>query len=144
MSETWGSGGELNPGDRGYGQTDGNIGNDKGDTFWQAAREIVLQCHQILKPGGVCCWVTKDFVRAKKRVPFSQNWLDLCIACGFEPVEWVKASLVKEERQPSLFGGDEVRTKERKGFFRRLAEAKGSPAIDEEDVIVMRKAELDG
>ncbi len=29
-----------------------NLGNDKGDTFWQAAKTIVEQCHQILKPGG--------------------------------------------------------------------------------------------
>ncbi len=35
-----------------YGDTQGNIGNDKGPTFWEAAREIVAQCHQILKPGG--------------------------------------------------------------------------------------------
>jgi hypothetical protein len=32
-----------------------------------------------------------------------------------------------------------ARLKERKSFFRRLAEKKGSPRIDHEDVIIMRK-----
>jgi hypothetical protein len=32
-----------------------------------------------------------------------------------------------------------VKTTSRKSFFRRLAEAKGSPAIDHEDVIIVRK-----
>jgi len=55
-------------------------------------------------------------------------------------VEWIKASLVKQDSHPSLFGDDPVvKTTIRKSFFRRLAEAKGSPAIDHEDVIIVRK-----
>jgi hypothetical protein len=63
----------------------------------------------------------------------------LCEACGFVEVEWIKASLVKRSEQPGLFGEAVVKTKSRKSFFRRLAEAKGSPAIDHEDVIIVRK-----
>jgi hypothetical protein len=122
-----------------YGNTPGNVGNVTGDTFWQAAREIVDQCFQILRPGGVAIWVCKDFVRKGQRVPFSADWLRLCEACGFESVEWIKASLVKRDEQPGLFGEAVVKTKSRKSFFRRLAEAKGSPAIDHEDVLIVRK-----
>jgi 16S rRNA G966 N2-methylase RsmD len=122
-----------------YGSTPGNVGNDTGATFWQAAKEIVQQCYQILKPGGVAFWVCKDFVRKRQRVPFSADWLRLCEACGFEVVEWVRASLVKRESQPGLFGEEIVKTKSRKSFFRRLTEKKGSPPIDCEDVLIVRK-----
>jgi hypothetical protein len=72
-------------------------------------------------------------------VPFSQDWARLCQACGFRLVEWIRASLVKRTAEASLFGGEIVETTERKSFFRRLAEKKGSPAIDAEDVLVMVK-----
>lgn len=123
-----------------YGRSEGQIGNETGETFWYAAREIVQQCHAILRPGGVAAWVTKDFVRNKARVPFSADWLKLCEACGFELVEWVKASLVKDlGKHADLYGETHHRTVERKSFFRRLAEKKGSPRIDWEDVIFVRK-----
>ena len=41
--------------------------------------------------------------------------------------------------QLDIFGGARARLKERKSFFRRLAEKKGSPRIDHEDIIIMRK-----
>ncbi len=137
-----------------YGQTEGNLGNLKAgdvdckskrgfldapepDTFWQAAKEIVQQCYQILKPGGHAIWVCKDFVRKGKRVPFSDDWQKLCESVGFKTLHRHKAMLVKEESHKSLFGHDIVKKTERKSFFRRLAEAKGSPKIDWEDVICM-------
>ena len=89
-------------------------------------------------------WVCKDFIRARKRVPFSNDWKTCCEAAGFEFVEWIKATLVKEQRHPGLFGEDVVKTTKRISFFRRLAEARGAPPIDEEDVIVMRKPSVMG
>lgn len=119
---------------------EGSLGNSTGETFWHAAREIVQQCHAILRPGGIAAWVTKDFVRNKARVPFSADWLKLCEACGFELVEWVQASLVKDlGKHADLYGETHHRTVERKSFFRRLAEKKGSPRIDHEDVLFVRK-----
>lgn len=123
-----------------YGKTEGQVGELQGTTFWEASAIIVQQCFQILRPGGIAIFVCKDFVRNKARVPFSADWQRLCIACGFEPVEWIKASLVKEQRHPGLFGDEIVERTERKGFFRRLAEKKGSPKIDEEDVLILRKS----
>jgi hypothetical protein len=122
-----------------YGQSQGRLGNSTGETFWSAARQIVQQSHAILKPGGIAVWVTKDFVRNKALVPFSDDWRRLCEACGFEMVEWIQASLVKETRTDTLFDGPETKRKERKSFLRRLAEKKGSPRIDHEDVLIMRK-----
>lgn len=132
-----------------YGETDGNLGNmsdeingrnrGTGETFWTAARDIVAECFAILKPGGIAAWVVKGFVRNKKLVDFPHDWQRLCEACGFVLVEEIHASLVKESRNKDLFGGVKVDRTERKSFFRRLAEKKGSPKIDFETVLVMRK-----
>jgi len=123
-----------------YGTTPGNVGNDTGDTFWQAARQIVDQCFQILRPGGVAIWVTKRFVRNGQIQEFSKDWERLCHSIGFETIEWIQASLVKRNEQPGLFGEPVVKTKSRMSFFRRLHVAKYPHlAIEWEDVIVVRK-----
>lgn len=122
-----------------YGATNGQLGNSTGETFWSAAREIVAECHAILKSSGVAVFVCKDFIRKGERVPFSADWVKLCEACGFKLTKWVRASLVKEDRHPGMFGEDVVKTTERKSFFRRLAEKKGSPRIDHEDVLFFLK-----
>ncbi len=132
-------GGRLQPVIGSYGTTAGQIGETQGPTFWQAAKEILEQCHKILKPGGHAIWVCKDFVRKGQRVPFSDDWQRLCESAGFKTIHRHKAMLVKEESHKSLFGHDIVKKTERKSFFRRLAEAKGSPKIDEEDVLCTMK-----
>jgi DNA modification methylase len=116
-----------------------NLGNEQGETFWQAAKEIVQQCHHILKPGGVAIWVVKSFVRKGKIVDFPGDWRRLCESVGFETLCEHHAMLVKEQKQKSLFGHTIVKKTERKSFFRRLAESKGSPRIDYENVICMTK-----
>lgn len=124
----------------GYGHETGNIGADTGETFWSAARLIVEQTYAVLKPGGHTAWVTKRFVRDKKIVEFSEQWAQLCEAVGFVRVERIHAMLVADHGdQLDIFGGATARCTERKSFFRRLAEKKGSPRIDHEDVIIMRK-----
>ena len=86
--------------------------------------------------GGVAIWVVKDFVRKGQRVPFSDQWLALCESIGFRLVCRHRAMLVKlGAKQKLLDGGEHQTVKERKSFFRRLAEKKGSPRIDWEDVI---------
>jgi SAM-dependent methyltransferase len=104
-----------------YGTTPGNVGNVTGATFWSASIDILRQCHAILRPGGYAIFVCKDFVRAGKRVDFSRQWLTACEAVGFVKVEWIKASLVKQQSHPSLFGDEPiVKTTARQSFFRRL------------------------
>lgn len=122
-----------------YGSSEGQLGQEQGETFWTAARTILLQCYAVLPAGAYAAWVCKDFVRAKERVPFSDQWRLLCEACGFETVEWIKASLVKERVEATLFEGRQTRTKSKKSFFRRLAERRGSPRIDNEDVLILRR-----
>ena len=123
---------------REYGKSEGQLGNDKGETFWQAARQIVSECHKILKPGGHAIWVVKAFVRKGKIVDFPGDWRRLCEAQGFRTVCEHHAMLIKETRHNGLFE-EIIETKERKSFFRRLAEKKGSPKIDWEVVLCTDK-----
>lgn len=127
-----------------YGESDGQIGNTSGDSFWHAAREIVEQVYLLLAPGAPAVWVCKDYVRNKQIVPFCDQWRQLCEAVGFETLHLHRAWLVEERgTQYDLLGEKHTKTVERKSFFRRLAEKKGSPRIDWEMVICMRKPQGD-
>lgn len=102
----------------------GNLGSTTGDTFWSASREIVQQCYELLKAGGYAIWVTKDYIKAKKRVPFSDRWLALCESVGFKLVCRHRAMLKKEYGQSNWISEQIKLIKERKSFFRRNAEDK--------------------
>ena len=118
----------------------GQLGTESPDTFWAAARVIVEQTYAALRPGGYAAWVTKRFVRKGQIVEFSDQWEALCAAVGFQRVERIYAMLVDDHgSQLDIFGGATPRRTERKSFFRRLAEKKGSPRIDWEDVLILRK-----
>jgi len=114
-------------------------------TFWSASKEIVQGCHELLRDGGHAIWVTKDYVKAGKRVPFSNRWVALCESVGFKVVCWHHALLIEKHGYRMKFNFDNVIDEEeiilieRKSFFRRLAEKKGSPRIDWEDVICVEK-----
>lgn len=113
----------------------GDMGS--GDSFWSAAKLIVAQTHSILRPGGHAMWVVKDFVRNKEIVPFCDQWRQLCESCGFVTLHEHHAMLIAEASQIGFDG--EHKRRERKSFFRRLAESHGSPRIDYEVVSCMEK-----
>lgn len=125
-----GIGGDLGK----YGTTLGQIA-DSYD-FWLAARLIVDQVYQVLAPGAHAVWVVKNYVKAKKIVPFCDQWRQLCEAAGFETLHEHRAMLVHGVQQ-KLDGGEHRH--ESKSFFRRLAEKNGSPRVDYEVVYCMRK-----
>lgn len=161
-------------GQEGYENDPNNVGTVSGDTFWGASQMIVEQVYHAVKPGGVAIWVTKDFVRNKKRVEFTRMWLEMCVGVGFEPLEYIRAWVIEDKTNAialldiddtsatitrldgsqkamsgtSLKKGGRARIQggklkpavvERKSMFRRLAEAKGSPRIDWEDVLILRR-----
>jgi hypothetical protein len=139
---------EQNPGPRkvarktppqDYGNTEGQLGNAAGTTFWEAARDVLLSTHAVCKPGSVTCWVTKPFVRRRKLVDFPGDWTRLLAACGFAPFLTAHALLDRVTAEPSLFGGEERTVRSRRSFFRRLAEKKGAPPINSEQVVFARR-----
>jgi len=122
--------------EKSYGNTSGQLGQESGSTFWQAARIILEQTYQVLAPGAHAIFVVKAFVRKKKLVDFPGQWQALCESVGFVTLHKHRAWLVEDRgSQHTIFGEIEHRSVERKSFFRRLAERKGSPRIDWETVL---------
>lgn len=123
----------------GYGQSYGQIGNDKGESYWSAMQKVYASAFQAIKPGGIIVVVVKDYVSKRKRVPLCDDTLKLLVHCGFKPLERIHAMLTQSRVEQDLLLGTVTVKKERKSFFRRLAEKKGSPAIDYEVVLFCKK-----
>jgi hypothetical protein len=122
-----------------YGDTTAQLGAERGETFWTAARQVLEQTYQALTPGAHAIFVCKDFVRDKKRVPFSHQWAQLCVAVGFEWLHEHRAWVVEDYGTQLGFFEDKQIVKKRMSFFRRLAEKNGAPPIHYESVMCFRK-----
>lgn len=120
------------------------LGNTHGTTFWEAARDILDQVYAILAPGAPAIWVTKQYVRNRALVDFPGDWRRLCEAVGFVTLHEHHALLSEEHgTQGDLWQGETRHRTKRTSFFRRLAEAKGSPEITHETVYCMIKPGLE-
>lgn len=127
-------------GQDGYGKTDGQIGNQEGETYWQAMRIVYAQCYAALRSGGVIGVVVKDYIKGGQRVRLCDDTLTLLTSLGFMPLERVHAMLVSETQHPDMFNGHDVQRKERKSFFKRLYESKpGAERVDWEEVLFCQK-----
>jgi hypothetical protein len=110
------------------------------DTFWTEAKKIVAQTYAALRPGGHAIWIVKSFVRNKALVDFPGQWRALCESVGFVTLHEHHAMLVDDKgTQTAIDGNHKQHKTERKSFFRRLAEKKGSPEINFETVYCMIK-----
>ena len=145
IKKRWGKGiGLANGAKDGYGATPGQIGampegrpSSEPNDYWGAVAQVYQQLYDVMSPGGVLAVVLKSFVRDKKLVDLPAMTRELLEGIGFTTIEVTKAMLTAEAGQATQDGG--VKIKERKSFFRRLAEAKGSPRVDYEVVLWVRK-----
>lgn len=122
-----------------YGDSPGQIGKEKGETYWEAMSLVYQSGFMAIKSGGVIVLVLKDYVKKRKRVTLCDDTCRLLEHIGFTVIERIHAMLVKESTEAGLDGSDITTTRSRKSFFRRLAEQKGSPKIDFEEVIIARR-----
>ena len=122
-----------------YGDSEGQIGKEKAENYWEAMNVVYRQCFKAIRPGGVIVLVVKNYVKNRKVVPLCDDTMRLIEHIGFEPLERIHAMLTSETRHGDLFDGETVKTKSRKSFFRRLAERNGSPAINFEEVLIARR-----
>lgn len=106
----------------------GQVGNIADEDYWGAVGTIYKQVYNVLSVGSVFTLVVKAFVKKGELVDLPNLTGQLLTDIGFTPEVYVDAMLVSEDG-----------TKEYKSFFRRLAERKGSPRIDSEVVLVVRK-----
>lgn len=151
--KSWQAGKDLSGGkSKHYGESQGQLGETQGETFWSAAMTIVEQCYQILRPGGYAIWVVKDFVRAKKRVDFTGDWRRLCEAIGFKTLHEHHALLFKEDRFIAFWGEEIIARTDRNSFFRTLANNKAGwraywevvPEDEREEWLAIATAQLSG
>ena len=122
-----------------YGDTPGQIGREKGATYWQAVADVYAETFALLPIGGTLAVVVKNFVKKKKRVPLCDQTCQLLEALGFTLVERCRAMQVIERHSIDLFGQDQTKLIQRKSYFRLNAEKKGAPPIDWEEVVWARK-----
>ena len=121
-----------------YGESPDNLGNKQGETYWEAVAAVYSEVHKVLKVGGCFAVVVKDYIKQGARVPLCEQTWVLLQQLGFEPVERIYAMNTTETIEAGLWG-DVVTLKQRKSFFRLMTERKGSPRIDWEEVLVVRK-----
>lgn len=124
-----------------YGSTDGNLGNDSGDTFWGASRQILTELFAVLKPGAHTIWILGNFVRKGRVVEFDKQWEALCVEVGFIPVcRHIAHKTEHHGTQALLDGGEHRITTSKISFFRRLSIKRDpSTAITSETVLCLRK-----
>lgn len=125
-----------------YGDSPGQIGKQKGETYWEAVNEVYRACFRCLRPGGYMILVVKDYCKDKKRVRLCDDTMKLLSHIGFVPIERVHAMLVSETTEHGLFEQIKVK-KQRKSFFRRTYEQTipegDERRIDYEEVLICQK-----
>jgi len=60
-----------------------NIGNLKGEKYWEAMRLVYAECYRVLTPGGVMVLVIKGHQRDSEYVDLPLQTLELCQSLGF-------------------------------------------------------------
>lgn len=125
-----------------YGDSEGQIGKLKAQTYWEAMRDVYSSALLALKPGGYAAIVLKDYAKDGKRVCLCDDTVKLLEHLGFVTVERIHAMLTRETVESDLFTGTTKTTRSKKSFFRRLYEKRpNSVQIDWEEVIICQKPE---
>lgn len=109
-------------GDDRYSETKRNLGNiHTYERFLRAMRPVFAEAWRVLRIGGVLALIVKDRIHRGRRVPISYDMAGLCRALGFEDVAFhhVHARLTQ---------------------YRQVHKAKGLRLVEDEQIIVMRKA----
>lgn len=104
-----------------YGQSEGQIGAEDGETYADAVLQVYRDCFRVVRPGGLLVLVTGNYVRDGQVVDLAADTIKLATAAGWTPVE---------------------RWEHRKGqvsFWRRLHHRQGRPVVTSEDVLVFCK-----
>ena len=61
-----------------------NIGNLRGDAYWEAMSATYAECLRVLRPGGLMALVLKGFTRDGKYVDLPGQTQELCESLGFK------------------------------------------------------------
>ncbi len=115
-----------------YGQTEGQIGKEKQESYLEAMKIIYSE---VIKVASSITVVVKNPTRAGKIRELDKDTIALLEATGWKINCIHKAMLFKEEIKQDLFGETTKKPKGRISFFKRLSYQKGSPVADHEVII---------
>lgn len=109
-----------------YSDSKTNIGNLKGQTYLDQMLLVYQQCHAVLKSGGLCILVTKNFIRDRKEIRLDLDTIKLCEIAGFTFQERWYRKLTSQS------------------FWRTIYSQKypDAPILDKEDVLIFRRGKL--
>lgn len=124
-------GGPINP--EGYGQAEGQIGQEQGGTYLSAMFQVY---QEIGKVADVLVTITKNPTRKGKLRDLTEDTERLLVATGWNILCRHRAILFEEMEQGHLFEGSQKQVKGRLSFFKRLSWQKGSPVAQWEDVLI--------
>jgi len=116
-----------------YGQTPGQIGKEKAESYQEAMLQVYSEC---LKVASVLAVVTKDPTRENRLYPLGEITQRLLESSGWHILCRHRAMLFSEVEQGGLFEGSRKKVKGRLSFFKRLSYRKGFPVARWEDVFI--------
>ena len=67
-----------------YSKDDNNIGNLKSQSYLEAMLLVYQQCFAVLKDGGLCILITKNFIREQKEIRLDLDTIKLMETAGFK------------------------------------------------------------
>jgi len=104
-----------------YAKTAGNVGLLNTFLYNQEMEKIYKLCYQSIKPNGTLSIVIKDIIRNGARVNLGLRAMKVCVKTGFELKDWFKREAMG-------------------GAWQDIARTKGKGTVDDEDIIILRKA----
>ena len=90
-----------------------NIGNKRGEAYWESMRLVYSECHRVLRPGGIMALVLKGFTRDGQYVDLPAQTQALCESLGFTHFDtWARElwslsfwRILQRRRSPDTFDG---------------------------------------
>ncbi len=116
-----------------YGQSSGQIGNEKSESYLSAMRQVYSEAAKVC---DVLALVTKNPTRNGRLRKLDEDTIALLEATGWRIVCHHHAILFEEQESQDLFGDTHKKAHGRLGFFKRLSWQKGAEVAKWEDVII--------
>jgi len=70
-----------------YSPSENNIGNLRGESYFEAMNQVYQECYTTLKPHGKMILVVKNFIRDKEIVRLDLDTIRICESVGFKLID---------------------------------------------------------
>lgn len=104
-----------------YGEHPAQIGHFRGMRYWDAMRQIYMQAHTALQPGGLLILILKDHIRKGVRIRTCDQTVALCTTLGF-------TLSARHQRRLCIHS-----------LWTRRRKEHGATIVEEEEIIVLQR-----